>query len=279
MAEESEIVHPEPQQEVEEVLGETTTTEEEVVEEKETQDPPAEEEKAEEKPEEKPKKKGKTAEERIREIAQKTAEMRERERRAIAKEKEIEEREAKLNDTGPPNPDKFDDYDKYNEAMRVYHEKQARIKVEREKKDYLLKEKKQEELKRRMAGWDGRRELAIEANPNYVAAENKVAHRFKSFDNLTAVEEITIDPNGPKIIEYLSNNPEQLLDIADSDQRDTVRKISAISAKMDIKPAKKITKNLKKPITPGDQSGGAPKSVHNMTQREYNIYMNNKRPY
>lgn len=198
-------------------------------------------------------------EERKKEIARKTWEMRENERRAkdaFTKAQEYEqqlaERESRLKEQ---YPDEF----KTEEPKP----KQENRSDEEIAKSYLKNKEKQKVLEQ----WGIRREEAILEDPKFEQKEARIAKSFELSGNVEGIKGILESDKQIEVVNYLNDNPDDLERIANLSPIGAMRAIVKIESTLGEEKPPSVTK-APNPINPV-KGGGAPKSIKNMSWEEF----------
>lgn len=267
----------EPQEEVPEVLEneevvETTETEES--EEKETSEG-EQEEKSEDQKEEPPKKKGKSIDDRVKELARKTWEMREAERKANEAAENLKKLQQQQSDAKKPNPADYDDDEKYHKDTEAFYRNQAQIKAAQDVQIELQRQQATRKQAEATAKWDIARSQAIADDEEFERHEYTVARTCQNYNNTHLVEAITSSDISTKLVSYLGKNAQEADRLASMSPLDGARELGKLEAKLTQKPAKKISR-APAPVNSERGGMGAPKDIMSMSQEEYNKYMNSK---
>lgn len=270
MSEENAVI--EPQEEMEDVLNPEETPVE-GSENTETEEGKSEEPKGKEEPKEKPKK---SFDDRIAELKRQTWEAREAQRRA---KEEADRLEALRSEQTPkkPNIDDYDDTAAFEKATDEYYKTvyENQSKQNARKSESAFAERQSYQAKQTKFDLA---EREAEKNESYAKQRQEVTNLLREFQaNEVARGIIEAQENGPKIITYLSQNPEEALELVQSSPQAVQRKLGIIEGRLTVKqPKKKITK-APDPINPGSTGGGgASGDPSKWSQAEYNAKMNGR---
>lgn len=214
--------------------------------------------------EQKPKKP--TFEDRKKEIAKKTWEMREAERNAKeafekAKEqaKALEERERQLRERFP---------DEFEKEQKVDSKQRSEEEIV---KEYLEKQKRQETVN----NWGMAREEAIMDDPDFEKKEHTIAEILKINNNVDLVNAILESEKPIDLVNYLSSNLDEFKKIAKLSLYSAAKEIGKIETKLGEHKKPKTT-SAPPPINKVKSNGTPAKSITEMSWEDFCREQNRK---
>jgi len=187
---------------------------------------------------------------------------RESERKAAELQRMLDERVEATKIIKEPDPDEFDDLDKYKETKNKWNE-QERARIRREEREAI----KQEELdKKHKENLEAGKNAYIKSRASYVK-EIPDFHKFEvEIDEAVEqwqapeIQNIILESKelGPAIVKHFGENPDDLLDIASSSPAKRFFKMGQLITKLQAKPVKKSS-SAPDPIR--SEKGSATKSL------------------
>lgn len=253
------------QEPVEEVQEEITEPVEEAVEESSQ-----EEVKEEPQEEQKPKK---SLDDRLKDLSRKTWEMREAERKAKEQTEKLEKLQEQFSQIKPPNPDDFDDVEKFNEKKGEYEQHIIEQKANKLAQERYQEQQQQADNQRLSQKWEYEKLKAIEKDPNFSMHEAKVEQVLKMNNRIAYAQPILQSEKSADIVSYFGKNAEHLERFATLPPEMALKELGILEYKLGQKPTKKTPK-APEPINPVDSGGGAPKALSQMSYREFEAYRN-----
>jgi len=172
-------------------------------------------------------------------------------------------------DAQEPRSDDFEDYDEYIRSLSRYNSQKEfqRLSAEREQKA------KQREFKERQAETQKKLSKGYE---KYEDFEKTVLSKMDYFNDAPHVSDaLGGTENLADVAYHLAQNPAELTEISNMNPIDAAVAIGKLDAKFNA-PPRKLKSNAPPGVTPVGNGDVPPKSVDDMTAKEYRIYMNKK---
>jgi hypothetical protein len=189
-----------------------------------------------------------------------------------------------------PDPESFEDTSQYEkqraksqyEKQRAKWDDQQKEDIERKAiEDYKLQNEYQEEQRKAQKvfqDYQSQRAEALNEYSDYAKSENALGQAIQDFGVKNMEFDILESPQAKAIVDHLGKNESELEKIASlyaTDPRRAGRELGKLEVKLDKKPGKK--NEVPDPLPKGGGAGPVGKETSEMSQKEYNIYMNNKR--
>lgn len=223
--------------------------------------------------EEKPKKKSTPISERVKQIAAKTAEMREAERRSNEAAEKLEKLQQKFNQIKPPNPDEFDDIEAYNTQKQDYDNQLIEQRAAKIAQERVAQQQAQERQAETARKWEYEKAKAVEKDPNFINHEAKVERVLKMYNRVAYAQPILESEKSAEIVSFLGKNDQHLERLAGLSPDMVLKEIGALEYKLGQQPKKQPTK-APEPINPVGGGTGAPKSLEQMSLSEFEAFRN-----
>lgn len=230
-------------------------------------------EEASQEPQEKPQKPNKSLDDRLKELSHKTWEMREAERRAKEETEKLEKLQEQFGQVKPPNPDDFDDVEKFNEQKSKYEEHIIEQKAHKLAQERFQEQQQQADNQRLAQKWEYEKLKAIEKDPAFAMHESKVEQVLKMNGRIAYAQPILQSDKAADIVTYLGKNTEHLERFATLSPEMALKELGILEYKLGQQPIKKTAK-APEPISPVDSGGGAPKTLAQMSYREFEAHRN-----
>ena len=220
-------------------------------------------------------KKKKTAEQRIKEIGDKTFVLREQERKNEAIALRAEQALARLeqmnaiNENPRPIADSFETHDDYVEAITRWTMKQAKFdekqaQIQQEQANYQTPYQQTV-----LRDFQHKREKAIEKNSNYLQNENRVKNVLNHYQNVTVSDMILESKVSTEVIEYFGKNIEELERISRMSIGSASKEFWNIENKITAKPKERLSKAPKPASIVTGKGGGTVTNYANMTPKQF----------
>ena len=144
-----------------------------------------------------------------------------------------------------PDPEDYADRDKYTRDRETWKEQErAKIRAEEAKNIRLEaeKEKYQAQAEKQKEGYLAGRVEAIKDDPKYHDYEKEIDKVVDAFD-APEIQDLILaaSKQGPKIVQYLGTNPDELEEIASASPRERSFLMGKLVAKLEAKPVKTIS--------------------------------------
>lgn len=187
--------------------------------------------------------------------------LREEQRARIALEERLKKFEEANKLTEEPNPDTYEDPDKYRKDRNTWNE-QEREKIRQEERENLKRENAQKAYKKKI-------DEGVEAYKTNRVEYAKNDEKFRSYEiEIDDIVEEYQTPDiqdfilgsketGPAIVKYLGTNPDELLEIASASPQQRAFKMGRLVSKLEAKPVKKSSSA---PPPPRSEGASAPKT-------------------
>ncbi|MCP4988354.1 MAG: hypothetical protein GY928_20580 [Colwellia sp.] len=176
---------------------------------------------------------------------------------------------------GMPRLEDFDDYDKFEEARL------DRIADQKVKK--LFNDQKVEQKKQTVeTAYQDRMKEAVAKNPGLsqkISSVELPEGIVTAMQNNGTIQEIKESAVGPEIAGYLADNPDQAYEFAKMDNRQAIREITKLEARLSTPTQQPQTNKISQtppPIVPNSGRGTSPKRVDEMSTSEFIAYRNKK---
>ena len=178
-------------------------------------------------------------------LREQTYHRRQSERENEALRRENEALKAKVTPKNEPDPDDYSDRDKYNSDREAWKE-QERGKIRAEESERIRRESaqsaRQSEAEKQKEAYLSSRPDAIKEDPKFHEYELEIDKVVEAFD-APEIQDLILaaKKQGPKIVVYLGNNPDELEEIASASPRERSFLMGKLVAKLEAKPVKTIS--------------------------------------
>ena len=194
-------------------------------------------------------------------LKEQTYHRRQAEREAEALRKENAELKARTAIKSEPDPEDYSDRNKYAEDREAWKKAEtAKIKAETEKE---IRQKQQQEaqeaqLEKQKEGYLKSRAEVMKDDPKYHEYEKDIDKVVEAFE-APEIQDLILaaSKQGPLIVSYLGQNPDELEEIASASPRERVFRMGKLIAKLEAKPAKTISTA---PNPTRSEKGSAPRT-------------------
>lgn len=178
-------------------------------------------------------------------LKEQTFKWREEQRKSEALAKELQELKAKLTVKSEPKPDSYDDRDKYDQDHEAWIE-QERERIRREESEKLTRKQQEakelEEIRKQEEDYKAGRAGVAKEDPNLSEHEKMIDEVVESYE-APEIRELIYGQRkqGPKLVSYLGNNPDELEKLANASPRERLVLMGKLLAKLEAKPVKTIS--------------------------------------
>ena len=178
-------------------------------------------------------------------LKEQTFKWREEQRKSEALAKEVQELKAKLTIKDEPRPDSYDDRDKYDRDRGTWEE-QERARIRKEESERLTRKQQEEreieEIRKQEDDYKAGRAGVAKEDPNLSEHEKLIDDVVEEY-RAPEIRELIYGQRkqGPKLVSYLGNNPDELEKLANSSPKERLVLMGKLLAKLEAKPVKTIS--------------------------------------